>query len=792
MSAAVRRPSTTSSPHTGDASNSLQLSKIDGSNNQLARTGRDDELEKTLKLMAIEDQALVFALDQEREQMESSRERIHRMNNFRIDEAHIREANIAESQFLVDGQNNERKSLAAAEVEAAAVLKEEESEKRMLEMLTRELRSLKMSVSQNNEAAEKILGVKKKIAERRVSNSMKLVGIEVRQERERKALQETHTRIMKNMSLFRNILLQEIEDADLHKMVTESGEADGEGNQAVLDKQDADKVHQAKLLQLKLRMQKEVEQLREEHLMRLKHIMKLCELELAQTEETETLIAEQKIQELELEVEQKKEMESEEDQIAQQRASLKAFQTQRHLQVKATRTLAQQRYEARQLARQQKLAAKNRERQFIAQEEQLSESLKAMDDDEDNEEGSQPGTNPESGDAGARKMVALQSARRGGPASEISAGESAYADSEISDMPSEAHTELLDDEGEAITSTEAENMEAEDNMRKERSRIEQLVQRQKQALETARTQHREMREALKRENQQQKNALHAEQEEEYKQLKVQHHKETEALLNTQSAANALEDDNKGANELLYGMLPRYVADAMKIGAEVPPKDFDCVTIMFVDIVQFTNLTSRSSPDQIVNLLNRLYTAFDAALDNYTDLYKTETIGDAYQIVSGLNIDAEAHTPEERAAVTKRNAVDMVDCAVRFIEDVRNLDMSDQVQRELHIRIGVHSGPCIGGVAGVKMPKFAIFGDSASVAGQMEQKSAPNKIHISQATYEFIADGPYITQKNGEGIKLEGGQELQTYWVSGKKHGQQESAHRHSSVPKKKAHRVTMK
>lgn len=266
---------------------------------------------------------------------------------------------------------------------------------------------------------------------------------------------------------------------------------------------------------------------------------------------------------------------------------------------------------------------------------------------------------------------------------------------------------------------------------------------------------------------------------------MQHHKETELLLKTQSAANALEEDNKGANELLYGMLPRYVADAMKMGGEIPPKDFECVTILFSDIVQFTNLTARSSPDQIVNLLNRLYTSFDSALDNYADLYKTETIGDAYQIVAGLNGD-EDEKMMGHEAVVRRNAIDTVDCALRFLEEIKRMDMSDQVEKDLFIRIGIHSGPCVGGVAGVTMPKFAIFGDSATIAGQMEQKSRPNKVHISATTYELVKDA-FIIEKANTPITLEGGQQMQTYWVNGRK---KDSTAARANSAKKKA-RVTL-
>ncbi|KNC97836.1 uncharacterized protein SPPG_06833 [Spizellomyces punctatus DAOM BR117] len=738
----------------------------------------DHELERILTLMKVEDQALALALEKERASMESTMERIHRLNNFRIDEAHIRESNIAESRFLVDAQDAERKALTVREAEEAASLKEEEEDKRMLEMLLRELRTLKLGVRQKAEASEKVMAVKKRLAERRTANQLRLVGVEVRQERERKALQDSHVRIIKNMNMFRTLLLQDIEDAALDNLIANGSMSDdGTVSQKGTDRADADKLHQTKMLQLKLRMQKEVEQLREEHLMKLKHMMKVCELELEQTEEIETLMAEQKIQEMEVETEQRKEIENEEDQIAQQRASLKAFHTQRALQAKASRTLAHQRYEARQLARQQKIAAKQRERQFFASEEALRESMRAMsqEEQEEDEASSQVSGHIKSSKPGsARHSVA--------GLSEISSTDQ----SEISDITTDSHADTaIGDDAEASESAQAvESVELEEQIRKERSRIEELTKRHYAAMEALRIQQRELREITKREHATQMNRLLGEQEDEYKQLKIQHHHETEALLSTQSAANALEEDNKGANELLYGMLPRYVADAMKMGHEIPPKDFETVTILYSDIVQFTNLTAKSSPNQIVNLLNRLYTAFDSALDDYADLYKTETIGDAYQIVAGLNQESEQGG---REAVIRRNAMDTIDCALRFLTEIRNLDMTDQVMRDLHIRIGIHSGPCVGGVAGVTMPKFAIFGDTVNIANQMEQKSKPNRIHISQATYDLVKDAPFVFEKVEGAVVLEGGVTCQTYWVTGRK----DSAAKVATAGGKKKARVVL-
>ncbi len=123
------------------------------------------------------------------------------------------------------------------------------------------------------------------------------------------------------------------------------------------------------------------------------------------------------------------------------------------------------------------------------------------------------------------------------------------------------------------------------------------------------------------------------------------------------------------------------------------ESFDCVTIYFSDIVGFTLLCSESTPLQVVDFLNDLYTLFDSTIENF-DVYKVETIGDAYMVVSGLPVrNADRHAGE------------IASMSVTLLEEVRRFRVRHRPQDTLMLRAGIHSGPVCAGVVGRKMPRY---------------------------------------------------------------------------------------
>ncbi|XP_047540471.1 uncharacterized protein LOC125073614 isoform X1 [Vanessa atalanta] len=216
----------------------------------------------------------------------------------------------------------------------------------------------------------------------------------------------------------------------------------------------------------------------------------------------------------------------------------------------------------------------------------------------------------------------------------------------------------------------------------------------------------------------------------------------------------LDMEKKKTEQLLNRMLPRSVAERLMLGLRVEPEEFEEVSIYFSDIVGFTSLAARSTPVQVVDLLNDLYTTFDAAIEQYR-VYKVETIGDAYMVVGGLPIRCIDHA--ENVATM---ALHLLHLAGRF--RIRHLPVTP-----LHLRIGLHTGACCAGVVGLTMPRYCLFGDTVNTASRMESTGAAWRIQVSTTTAErLVAAGGYRLRSRGL-TQIKGKGAMHTYWLLGK-------------------------
>ncbi|XP_075237720.1 atrial natriuretic peptide receptor 1-like isoform X2 [Lycorma delicatula] len=203
-----------------------------------------------------------------------------------------------------------------------------------------------------------------------------------------------------------------------------------------------------------------------------------------------------------------------------------------------------------------------------------------------------------------------------------------------------------------------------------------------------------------------------------------HHATTTIQIYTNSFVRRtvqLRNEKRKSDKLLYQMLPPAVVRQLKSDKQVLAENFDSVTIYFSDIVGFTNISTLSSPMEIVNMLNGLYTLFDLCIQKY-DVYKVETIGDSYMVVSGL--------PQRNG---NKHAGEIATMSIDLLLNIKKFTIPHRPNEILQMRIGVNTGPCVAGVVGTTMPRYCLFGDTINTASRMESTGEAMKIHISNET-----------------------------------------------------------
>ncbi|KAG7464615.1 hypothetical protein MATL_G00167310 [Megalops atlanticus] len=218
----------------------------------------------------------------------------------------------------------------------------------------------------------------------------------------------------------------------------------------------------------------------------------------------------------------------------------------------------------------------------------------------------------------------------------------------------------------------------------------------------------------------------------------------------------LEVERQKTDKLLAQMLPRTVAQALKTGKPVQPEHFPDATLYFSDIVGFTTISALSEPIEVVDLLNDLYTLFDAIIGEH-DVYKVETIGDAYMVASGVpNRNGNRH-----AAEVANMSLDILHCIGAF-------KMRHMPDVKVKIRIGLHSGTVVAGVVGLTMPRYCLFGDTVNTASRMESTGLPYRIHVNQSTVDILHSlnlGYKVTVRGKTELKGKGIED--TYWLVGR-------------------------
>ena len=208
----------------------------------------------------------------------------------------------------------------------------------------------------------------------------------------------------------------------------------------------------------------------------------------------------------------------------------------------------------------------------------------------------------------------------------------------------------------------------------------------------------------------------------------------------------LSKEQEKSEKLLRNVLPEEIATRLKNEPQTIAEGFEAVTVAFADIVGFTELSARSSPIEVVRMLNEIFSAFDGLAEKH-GLEKIKTIGDAYMVVGGLPVQRPDH------------AQAVADMALEMQAFMHKLQ---ERSPGLAIRIGMHTGPVVAGVIGIKKFSYDLWGDTVNVASRMESHGERDRIQVSDASAKALRED-FIIEERGT-IKVKGRGELATHWL----------------------------
>jgi adenylate cyclase len=214
------------------------------------------------------------------------------------------------------------------------------------------------------------------------------------------------------------------------------------------------------------------------------------------------------------------------------------------------------------------------------------------------------------------------------------------------------------------------------------------------------------------------------------------------------ALRLLSEEQDRSERLLLNILPAKIAALLKRGDETIAERYDSVSVLFADVVGFTELSAQMDAAELVELLNKVFSYFDALAERY-GVEKIRTIGDNYMVAAGV--------PEPRpdhAQALARLALDMLE----------HVDRHPLGNRQLQFRIGINSGPVVAGIIGQRKFQYDLWGDAVNVASRMESQGVPGRIQISDNTHQLLPDG-FVCQPRGW-IDVKGKGRMETWFLMG--------------------------
>lgn len=225
------------------------------------------------------------------------------------------------------------------------------------------------------------------------------------------------------------------------------------------------------------------------------------------------------------------------------------------------------------------------------------------------------------------------------------------------------------------------------------------------------------------------------------------------LLQLQAEKELVEREREKSERLLLNILPSAIAGRLKGGEKSIANGHEIVSVMFADLCGFTALSRKTTPADLVSMLNGIFTAFDHIVERH-GVEKIKTIGDCYMLVGGIPL----HRGDHAAAVAE--------CALEMLDALAALNR--ETGTELQMRVGIHTGPVVAGVIGKIKFTYDLWGDTVNVASRMESSGQPGRIHLSEQTAEQL-QGRFLLEDRGF-VECKGLGAVKTFFLNARTEG----------------------
>ena len=216
----------------------------------------------------------------------------------------------------------------------------------------------------------------------------------------------------------------------------------------------------------------------------------------------------------------------------------------------------------------------------------------------------------------------------------------------------------------------------------------------------------------------------------------------------------IEKEKDRSDNLLLNILPFEIAEELKLKGSADARDFDLVSIIFTDFKGFTQAAEKLTAKALIAEINHCFIAFDHICEKYS-IEKIKTIGDAYMAAGGLPVPSDDAVKNVVLAALEMQS---------FITN-RIVEKHAKNETPFEMRLGIHTGPVVAGIVGVKKFQYDIWGDTVNTASRMESSSEVGKVNISQETYKLIKDDSQFSFETRGKIKVKGKGEMEMYFVT---------------------------